>query len=352
MLESPLDLWQARIDSISWRTSFTGMDTPENHPHVVLAKDGAWHEPELIRRGYTLGRLSKARTGFDILAWRDRLGGWHYPKWQFRADGAVLPEVIQILRLFRSRDTLYVMSQFLFREGRHKPLIDLIRSGRGAVAIRMARERARELRAEPQISRKQVDELNRRMRDFQNPVRFVVVSSFLAHWAMVYDPTNNTYCHQYISEGCLVKNRRVAEAIAKALEDKARKSDHRVLPVQKTRTGFRALEDIPATKYSKRWRPAFRTPKRDRIFVPITESGTRESFVDAMVFAAEHRDEILPVVGQCKDRTAARQKLVRVCRVSERQAEAILEMRLHSMTRKSVATMIDELQRVVCSGDS
>ncbi len=325
------------------------MDTPENHPRVVLAKDGAWHEPELIRRGYTPGRLAKARTGFGILAWRDRFGGWHYPKWQFGADGAVRPEVIQILRLFRSRDTLYVMSQFLFREGRDKPLIDLIRSGRSDVAIRMARERVRELRAEPRIGRKQVDELRRRVRDFQNPVRFVVVSSFLARWAMIYDPTADVYCHQHISDGCLVKNRRVAEAIANALEDRTRKSDHRVLTVQKTRAGFRALEDIPATKYSKRWRPVFRMPKSDRVFVPITESGTRESFVDAMVFAAEHRDEILPVVGQCKDRTAARQKLVRICRVSERQAEAILEMRLHSMTRKSVATMIDELKQVVRS---
>ena len=325
------------------------MDTPENHSRVVLAKGAAWHEPELIRRGYTPGRLARARARFDILAWRDRFGGWHYPKWQFGADGAVVPEVSQILRLFRSRDALYVMSQFLFREGRDKPLIDLIRSGRGDVAMRVARERMQELRAEPRISRKQVDELGRRMRDFQNPDRFVVVSSFLARWALVYDPTADTYCHHHISDGCLLKNRRVAEAIAKTLGDRTRKCDHVVLAVERTRAGFRALEDFPPTKYSKRWRPVFRTPKSERVFVPITESGTRESFVDAMVFAAEHRDEILRAVGQCKDRPAAVQKLVRMCRVSERQADAILEMRLHSMTRKSVATMMDELTSVVRS---
>ena len=71
-----------------------------------MAKGGAWHEPELIRRGYTVEGLAGERKQFGLIAWQDRYGGWHYPKWQFDADGRILPEVRSILRLFRSRDAI------------------------------------------------------------------------------------------------------------------------------------------------------------------------------------------------------------------------------------------------------
>jgi hypothetical protein len=181
-------------------------------------------------------------------------------------------------------------------------------------------------------------------------VRYVVVSSFGAKWATVYDVADNVYCHQHIAEGCLIKDRRIAATIATSLDAKARTPHHHVLPVKKARGCFRSLEDLPATRYSKRWRPSFRTPKSSPTFVPITESGTRENHVDAMVFAVRHRDEILRTVSQSKDRIAARKNLMRTFHVSEDLAETILDLRLYAMTRKSVATLVDELQQAVRSG--
>ncbi|MSU60243.1 MAG: hypothetical protein EXS35_19080 [Pedosphaera sp.] len=326
------------------------MDTPERHPQVVLAKGGAWHEPELIRRRYTSDSLAKARRTFGILAWRDRFGGWHYPKWQFDEDGKVLPQVVEILRLFRSSDVLYVMSQFLFAVAPDKALIELIGSGRGDKAVTIATKRVREISAEPKLSRKQLDELRLRMNELRDPARYVVVSSLLPGWAMVYDVANNVYCHQHVSEGCLIKDRTLADAIAQQLGTGRRNSDLHVLSVRKTKAGYRALENLPARRSGKPWRPRFRVSRAMPVFVPITASGTRESFVDAMVFAAQHREELLRLFAQCPDRKFARAQLVKKCRVSPQQAEAILEMRLHMMTRKSVEELVDELRAAVGVG--
>jgi hypothetical protein len=328
------------------------MDFAENHHRVVLAGGGAWHEPELIRRGYTAAGLARDRKQFGLIAWQDRYGGWHYPKWQFGADGQVLPEVRSILRLFRSRDALYVMSQFLFPNDEGKTLLALIRKGRGATAIAAAKKVVDEIRAEPKLHRKDAAELERRLRDMRDPVRYVVVSSFSAKWAMVYDVAENVYCHQHIAGGCLIKDRRVAAVIARSLDDKARTPHHHVLPVRRAKGGFCSLEDLPATRYSKRWRPSFRTPKSNLEFVAITESGTRENHVDAMVFAARHRDRILQAIGHSKDRIAARKRLTRTFRIPETLAETILELRLFAMTRKSVAELIDELKQAVRSNDT
>jgi hypothetical protein len=238
------------------------------------------------------------------------------------------------------------MSQFLLPgDSGGKALIALIRTGRGDAAIAEARERVREIRAEPKLGRKQLNVLRHRLRDAKDPKRFVVVSSFLGKWAMVYDVADNVYCHQYISEGCLIKDRRVAEAIVKSLESKRRRSELNILAVQKTGTGYRALEDIPASKYSKRWRPSFRTPKTHPTFVPITEPETRGSYLDAMIFAVQHHSEILGLVSKCKDRPNARQKLVRTFRVSERQAETILDLRLYLMTKRFIAEMVAEMKQ-------
>lgn len=326
------------------------MDYAENHARVVLARGGAWREAEMIRRGYTVGELTRERRGCGLIAWRDRYGGWHYPKWQFGPDGRVLPEVRSILRLFRSRDSLYVMSQFLVPNDRGKKLIDLILGGHGAAAVAAAEKEAEEVRLEPRLKREDVAELNRRLREMRDPVRYVVVSSFGSRWATVYDPTENVYCHQHVCDGCLIKDRRIAEAIASSLDERVRTPHHHVLPVRRTRGIFRALEDIPATRSSKRWRPTFRTPNCNPTFVPITAPGTRGNHVDAMVFAARNRDKILAAVGSCKDRITARKKLVRMFHVSERLADTILEMRLFMLTRKSVDTWIEELKQSVRTG--
>lgn len=63
-----------------------------------------------------------------------------------------------------------------------------------------------------------------------------------------------------------------------------------------------------------------------------------------MLFAAEHRDEILPLISACADRSIACEQLVQKCKFDPRQAQAVLDMRLHSFTTKSLAALVDELR--------
>lgn len=78
-------------------------------------------------------------------------------------------------------------------------------------------------------------ELKRRVHDLDDPVRYVIVSSIFRRWSTVYDVANNVYCHEYIADGCLIKDRKLAQAIAKQLGDnRSRASDLHVLPVVKT----------------------------------------------------------------------------------------------------------------------
>lgn len=322
------------------------MRSPENFPNVVLAAGGAWHERELLRHGYTPESLAKARRGFSIVSWKDRFGGWHYPRWQFDPQMKVLPSIVKIVRLFRSSDSLYVMSQFLCPVASKKTLLELIRSGHGDKAVSLAEEVVREYRAEPKMTGRDLAELKRRLHEHDDPVRYIVVSSLLRGWAMVYDVANNVYCHEHVSEGCVIKDRKLAQAIAMQLRDnRSRPSDLHVLPIVKTKYGFRATEDIPGRKGQKPWRPRFRTPDDTSTFVPITIPDTREFFVDAMLFAAEHRDVIVRLVSGCADRSIASKLLVQKCQYTPRQAQAVLDMRIHSFTSKSVAALVDELRK-------
>lgn len=327
------------------------MVNAENHPQVVLALGGAWHEPELRRQGFSSDSLAAARKRFGILAWQDRFGGWHYPKWQFGADGRVLREVAAILRLFKSRDTLYVMSQFLYLNDGHQSLIELTRSGRGAQAVALATERVRELRAEPRLPPGEIATLKRRLRELRDMTRYVVVSSFLRRWALVYDVVGNNYCHEHISAGCLIKDKRMAEAIASQLRDGKRKSDLHVLPVRKTNAGYRALGDIPGSRKEEPWRPRFHTPDTTPVFVAITPAGTRESMVDAMLFGAQHREAILGLVSKSPDRRAAQKLLVEKCGLSPLQAQAILDLRFASMTKTAIDELTEELRTSVAGRD-
>lgn len=323
------------------------MVNPENHPQVVLAMGGAWHEPELRRQGFTSDFLAAARRRFDILAWQDRFGGWHYPKWQFDTEGRVLRDVAAILRLFKSRDTLYMMSQFLYPDDGHKPLIELILSGRGDEAVALATERVRELRAEPRLPPGVIATLKRRWRKHRDTTRYVIVSALFRRWALVYDVAENSYCHEHISAGCLIKDKRMAEAIASQLRDGKRKSDLHVLPVRKTKGGYRALADIPGSRKEEPWRPRFHTSDTTPVFVAITPAGTRENMVDAMVFGADHREAILSLVSKCPDGSATRNVLVAKCGLSTLQAQAILDLRLASMTKAAMDELTEELRKSV-----
>ncbi len=323
------------------------MVVAENHPQVVLALGGAWHESELRQRGLSSRFLAAARKRYDILAWQDRIGGWHYPKWQFATDGSVLREVTAILRMYRSRDALYVMSQFLYSEQGHMPLIELIQSGRGDEALAISRERVREFRAERRLPPAEIATLKRRLSEHRDTTRYVVVSSFLSRWAMIYDLAHNAYCHGHISDGCLIKDKRLAEAIASQLRNRKRKSDLHVLPVRKTKRGYRALADLPGDRDGKSWRPRFRTPDTTPVFVAIAPEGTRENIVDAMLFGVHHREAILRLLTNSRSRKAAKEVLVAKCGCSSLQADAVLDLRLSSMTKPATDELTGELRKSV-----
>ena len=112
----------------------------ETNPELKTAEGGAWSTQEMLQRGIALGELTRGRRRFQLAYWRNRFGGCHYPKWQFDRSMKVLPEVAEILGLFRTYDTMRVLSWFVqpVAPGRIS-LLDLIRSGRRRRAVAIVR---------------------------------------------------------------------------------------------------------------------------------------------------------------------------------------------------------------------
>ena len=71
----------------------------EHHPAAVLAEGGALCESELKAVGFTASQLARLRRSYGVLAWPDRFGGRHYPKWQFDSKWRVVPGVSDVLRI-------------------------------------------------------------------------------------------------------------------------------------------------------------------------------------------------------------------------------------------------------------
>ena len=326
------------------------MDYAEHHANALLAEGGSLHEPELLGHGYERVSLAAARKNFSILAWQDRFGGWHYPTWQFDAKFSVRPDVVEILRLFRSRDSLYVISNVVFPLDSKYSLLDLIRSGKGGEAVTRVRAKLAEERSFEDLSPSQLAELKRRMKDFEDQTRYIVVSSLFRRAVSVYDISRNVYCHGQVEDGCLVKDRRIANAIAKQLRGKRKNFDLAVIAVRKTAKGYRALEDIRGVRGQKSWRPKFKTLDNTPVFVPIVPPDTRAGAVDAMLFAARHRKWLIEKLAGCEDRVVSKKLLLQKCKLTERQADAVLEMRLWSLTKVFVKELEQELRDEVARG--
>lgn len=199
-----------------------------------------------------------------------------------------------------------------------------------------------EIHDEPSPSPKQTRELKRRLAEIDDPARYVVLSSLLPKWTLVYDVQRNVYGHNHVPDGAIIRDRKLAECIAKHLADGKRPSDLHVLSVRETKRGYRALEDIPGRKGEKPWRPKFHVSNDIPVFVPIVTPDTRKGIADAMLFVAEHREQLLARLDDCNDREAARKLLVDKCKVTPRQADAVLSMPLVSMTRTAIAHFEDE----------
>lgn len=317
-------------------------DTPENHPNLVLAEGGAWHDRELFERGWSVAKLAGARRSFGIVAWRDRFGGWHYPKWQFDANLQVLPHVIRIVRLLRTRDALRVISHFLTSCRGQPTCLDLIRTGRGARAFARVAAWVERERSEPELTPQQTRTIKRRLAELHDPARYVVVSAWYRGRALVYDVQQHVYGHNHVSEGAIIRDKKLAECVAKHLGEK-RLNDLQVILVRKTARGYVALQDIQGGKGEKPWRPKFHAIDSPPRFVPIAPIGTPQWTTDAKLFAAENRGAIWRVVGDCENRDEAQARLVQKCGLSPEQADAILDMPLAAYSRAPVRGLKREL---------
>lgn len=320
----------------------------ETHPELKTAEGGAWSTPELIARGIPPVDLARRRRRFQLVYWRDRLGGYHYPKWQFDRSLHVRPEVTEILSLFRTHDTMRVLSWFVqpVTPGR-KSLLDLIRAGRGERAIALVRQEEQRNAALPPLSKKSLAELKRRMRDFDDPTRYVIAHGLTRKHASFYELERDVYFMNEITPGCLFRRREHAEAVARSLDRGKRGSRfrHGVVAVRKTRRGVRVLESL-ADPFDpkKRVKPRLRGagPAKPPRFVPIAPAHTRAHIVDALVFALEHPTALLGLIAQARSRTAARRRLIHACGLSTVQADAVLELRYGQFTQAAARNFARE----------
>jgi hypothetical protein len=78
------------------------------------AEGGAWTGRELEERfELTPATLHKRRKDLRIVWWRNARNKFHYPKWQFRDNGTLVPGVAEVLQVFGSQDEWRVIRYFL-----------------------------------------------------------------------------------------------------------------------------------------------------------------------------------------------------------------------------------------------
>jgi hypothetical protein len=324
----------------------------ESHPELKTAEGGAWTTPEMIQRGLPPVELARRRRRFELVYWRDRFGGYHYPKWQFDRAMNVRAEVTAIFAIFRTHDTMRVITWFVrpVAPGRQS-LLDLIRAGRGSRAVALVREEEQRDANEPPLSRRVTAELRRRVTDWQDPTRYVIASVLTRKHVTFFDASRDGYILNEITDTCLFRRREHAAAVARALDRLKRRGSrcHAVVAVKPMARGIRLLERLrdplsPKQCFKPRLRPrgAARSPR----FVPVTPAGSRASIVDAFVFALEHREALHGMVAKARSRPAAQRILVRKCGLSAAQANAVLDLRWWQSTRAVQRELEAELREL------
>ena len=186
----------------------------ETHPELKTAEGGAWSTREMLTKGIAIGDLTRRRRRFQVAYWRDRFGGFHYPKWQFDRSMKVRPEVAEILAVFRTHDTMRVLSWFVqpVTPGR-KSLLDLIRAGRGDRAVAIVRQEEERNARVPPLSKAAIAELDRRVKDLDDPTRYVIASAWTRKHVAFYDIEQSVYVGGEIRPACLFRRRADAEAV-------------------------------------------------------------------------------------------------------------------------------------------
>ena len=304
----------------------------------------------MIQRGFTAQALDQGRRQFKFVYWRDRFGGYHYPKWQFDRSMKVLVEVTEILALFRTHDTMRVLACFVRPAARSsKSLLDLIRAGSGGRAVAIVRKEERENASVGPLSKKDAAELRRRMKEFKDPTRYVIACCWTGKHVTFYDVQRGGYVLNEVAPSCLLRRREDAEAIVRALEIGKDRGfmRHQVVEVSMTARSLRLSENISDPRDpKKRIRPRLRLPaeKKAPHLVPISPPDTRGHILESFLFAHENRDALTALVAAAPSRRAAEKRLRQETLMSQTQAAAVLELRLWHFSRREYRTFLAEFR--------
>jgi hypothetical protein len=242
---------------------------------------------------------------------------------------------------------MYVMTQFIIRRDRQPSLLQLVRRGRANRAADIVRAKVRDDDAEPKLSPRWRKELTRRVSEMTDPTRHVIASCPMGSRVMVYDLENNCYGWGHVSKTSLVKDRGVAQAVARHLGRPRKQTDLQVLQVRPGAKSVRALAKVRPAFGRRSFLPKFTTGQSIPIFIPITRSGSRERLADAMLFALENQDRLLPLIRSAKSRSNAITAMVGRCSMSQSEANAILDLRFGCTTRRFVNQLRAEVQAAV-----
>jgi hypothetical protein len=100
----------------------------------------------------------------------------------------------------------------------------------------------------PPLTKRQLAELERRVADAMDPVRYVIVSSFLPNFSLFYCPSDGMFVMNEIPDTALFKRKAEALALARALEcgQPRRARGLQVIQVKKTKRSVHILEEVHA----------------------------------------------------------------------------------------------------------
>jgi len=92
-----------------------------------------------------------------------------------------------------------------------------------------------------EITKEESREIRRRVKDHEDPVRYMVVSRLLPRWKLWFDVSSETYCDK-IEAGTLFKRRKYADAILEQLCQDNRDRDIVVAKVTTKGTRIKVLK--------------------------------------------------------------------------------------------------------------
>jgi hypothetical protein len=110
----------------------------------------------------------------------------------------------------------------------------------------------------PLLTKRQLAELERRVADAMDPVRYVIVSSFLPKFSLFYCPSDGMFVMNEIPDTALFKRKAEALAVAQALERGQRQGARglQVIQIKKTKRSVHILEEVHVD--GRTWKPKLR----------------------------------------------------------------------------------------------